>query len=232
MENISTILQGLAALAWPVIVIILLFSFRESLKGLFESAKLRKFTLKIAGNELTMEEASEQQLALIADTQKQIVELQKNVEMLLQEQKTEVQIKGKMPFRELKQSVVNSILWVDDNPKNNAFLIETLIKQGIHVVTALSTADGLAKFKHRRFDRIVSDLVRIEDGIRNSSAGLELSQQIRDLDPNVPIIIYTSTPPSVGSRQMVQKAGATDITASPTALLSLLQIVSASTTDR
>jgi CheY-like chemotaxis protein len=224
MENITVTLQGLAALAWPVIVIIIIFSFRQSIKELLESFKSRKFTIKIAGNELTMEEATEQQSTLIDDLLKQVVALQKNVETLIAAQPTTIQTKAESIPKEMKQSVINSILWVDDNPKGNAFFIDGLLKQGINVVTALSTDEGLTKFKSRKFDRVVSDLVRLENGVRNSSAGLDLVRQIRALDSNVPIIISTSIEPSTATREMVRKAGATDITATPTGLLGLLQL--------
>ena len=43
-----------------------------SARGLLESAKLRKFTLKIGGQELTMEELTDQQSKLLSDLQSQI----------------------------------------------------------------------------------------------------------------------------------------------------------------
>jgi hypothetical protein len=60
MESLSTLLSSLASLAWPAIFAVVIFKFSEPLKKLIESAQGRKFTLKVAGNELTMEEASEQ----------------------------------------------------------------------------------------------------------------------------------------------------------------------------
>lgn len=222
MENIPDILQGIATLAWPIIVIILLISFRKNVRELLESAKSRKFTVKVAGNELTMEEVSEQQRTLITDLQKQIVELQKNVEMLQPKAIVGETARLERELTESKRTTVNSVLWVDDSPKNNAFLIESLQDQSINVITALSTEDGLAKFKSRKFDRVISDLVRREDGIRKSFAGFELARQIRAEDPEIPIVIYTSMPPSAATHQMAIEAGATDITASPTVLLKLV----------
>jgi CheY-like chemotaxis protein len=224
MENIPDILQGIAALAWPIIVIIILISFHKNVTELLESAKSRKFTVKVAGNELTMEEVSEQQRTLITDIQKQIVELQKNVERLQPKAVVDETAGSERKLTESKQTTVNSVLWVDDNPRNNAFLIESLRDQGINVMTALSTEEGLAIFKSRKFDRVISDLVRREDGVRKSFAGFELARQMRAEDPEVPIVIYTSMPPSAATRQMAREAGATDITSSATALIKLLRI--------
>jgi CheY-like chemotaxis protein len=219
MENIGQILQGLASLAWPVIVIIILFAFRSSVKALLESARARKFTIKVAGNELTMEEASEQQRALISDLQKQIVDIQKSIEA----------VRGTQPVSEAvaeerKAAAANAILWVDDKPKNNAFLIENLTEQGINVTTALSTAEALAMFTSRKFDRIISDMGRYEEGRFSPVAGLELTRQIRAVDRNIPIVIYTSIRSAQEQRQAAIDSGVTEITASPTVLLNALQM--------
>jgi len=42
MANISNILEGVAALLWPAIAIILVFLFRPAVAALIESAKSRK----------------------------------------------------------------------------------------------------------------------------------------------------------------------------------------------
>lgn len=218
MENIGQILQGLASLAWPVIVIIILFGFRSSVTALLESARARKFTIKVAGNELTMEEASEQQRALISDLQKQIVDIQKSIEA----------VRGTQPVSEAvveerKAAAANTILWVDDKPRNNAFLIESLTEQGISVTTAQSTAEALAMFTNKKFDRIISDMGRYEEGRFNAVAGLELTRQIRAADRRIPIVIYTSIRSAQEQRQAAIDAGVTEITASPTVLLNALQ---------
>jgi alkaline phosphatase len=59
VEQFGTLLQGLASLAWPIIFALILLGFRDSIKEVLSSAKSRKFTIKVAGNELTMEEAPE-----------------------------------------------------------------------------------------------------------------------------------------------------------------------------
>jgi hypothetical protein len=61
MENAANIIQAVASIAWPLIVLFVLIRFGNAIKSVLESAKGRKFSLKVAGNELTMEEISEQQ---------------------------------------------------------------------------------------------------------------------------------------------------------------------------
>ena len=56
MESFAKLVSALSSLAWPAIFGILLYKFYQPLKSLIESARGRKFTIKVAGNELTMEE--------------------------------------------------------------------------------------------------------------------------------------------------------------------------------
>lgn len=52
MEGLAPVLEALAALAWPLLLGVLLFRLRHILPGLFESTKSRRFTIKLAGSEL------------------------------------------------------------------------------------------------------------------------------------------------------------------------------------
>lgn len=54
MESLAKLLSALASLAWPTIFAVLIFMLFEPLKKLIESARGRKFTIKVAGNELNM----------------------------------------------------------------------------------------------------------------------------------------------------------------------------------
>lgn len=219
MEQVGTLLQGLASLAWPLIVAAILFGFRGAIKTVLESAKSRKFTVKVGGNELTMEEASEQQRLLISDLQSQIVTIQKTLDSL-----TPAPTRSTPTVVEDKEEPVKSILWVDDKPRNNATLIENLSELGIRVVTALSTAEAMATFETGRFDRVISDLGRTEGGTYVRFAGLDLTKQIRAVDRTVPIIIYSSARAAQTYKQEALAAGATAITSSPTALINELQL--------
>jgi len=219
MEQLSVLLQSVATLAWPLIVIIILFSFRDVIKAVLDSAKSRKFTVKLGGNELTMEEASKQQGQEISDLRQQIVAIQHKLDALAPAQRMEKTV----PVDE-RTDKVKSILWVDDHPRNNATLIEDLSKMGIEIVTATSTADALAKVEAKRFDRIISDMGRTESGQYQRSAGLDLTRQIRAVDKKVPIIIYSSSRAAQTYRAEALAAGANEITSSPTVLYTALQL--------
>jgi CheY-like chemotaxis protein len=219
MENASKLIQALASIAWPLLVAFLLIRFGSVIKSVLETAKGRKFTFKVAGNELTMEEASEQQRVLINDLQKHIVEIQKRLEIsTLTPTRAEIkQIENALPK-------VKSILWVDDNPKNNAFLIANLSELGIEVDTALSTSEALSKFESKKYDRVISDMGRKEPGKYNQTAGLYLTKQLRAIDKKVPILIYCSSRAAQEFRSEALAAGANEITSSPTVLLNALRL--------
>ena len=80
MEEFTKFVEAISTLLWPLIVIAVVVFFRPSVNGLIESARLRKFSLKIGGQELSMDEANELQRSLIADLQSQLAELRKRLE--------------------------------------------------------------------------------------------------------------------------------------------------------
>ena len=68
------------------------------------------------------------------------------------------------------------VLWVDDDPSNNAKQIDILEKRGVHVTTAVSTAEALERYDAAVHDVVVSDMGRPEGANREyvTRAGLEL----------------------------------------------------------
>jgi len=192
--------------------------FRPALAGLIESAKSRKFTLKLGGQELTMEEASEQQRQLIADLQAQVLEIKKSLEGIARPAPAAPEKAAlKMP------PAVASVLWVDDQPKNNSYFVQQLVDRGVNVELALSTAEGLRMFDKKTYGVVISDMGRTEDGIYKPTAGLELLKVIRERNKTIPFIIYSSSRGGREHREAAIKLGATTLTTSPTEMVGLLQ---------
>lgn len=79
--QVSELLKAIASILWPFIALAAVWKFLPVLRSVVESAKSRKFTIKIAGQELTMEEANQQNLSLIEDLQAKVIELAKKVEV-------------------------------------------------------------------------------------------------------------------------------------------------------
>ncbi len=218
MTDFANVIKGIASLLWPCIVILLVLLFKPAVAALIESAKSRKFTLKIGGQELTMEEANAQQRTLIADLQSQVVEIQKKIGA------------GAHPVAAAPESLPPRratrrapILWVDDQPKNNSYFVQQLSDRGFTIDLAISTSEGLKQFDRAQYGLVISDMGRTEEGSYKPTAGLELIKRIRAQSPNIPFIIFCS---SRGAREYASEAealGVTSITSSPTELMGVLQ---------
>jgi len=211
MESLSKLLIALASLAWPAIFALILLKFADPLKKLIESAHSRKFTIKVAGNELTMEEASEQQRRILDDIQSKLAELEKRLTK-----------NDAAPLRVTNSLTPSTkrILWVDDQPKNNSFLVALLEDRGVKVDVALSTNEGIEKFKSHSYDMIISDMGRPEGG----KAGIDLALKIRSVDLQVPFFIFCGNWAARNLHQESLQAGVNEITSSGTTLLSLLPL--------
>ncbi len=211
MDSVAKLLSALSSLAWPAIFGVLIFKFYDPIKTLIESAKGRKFTVKVAGNELTMEEASEQQRQIVNDLQSKLAEIEKRLES---ENVVSLNPEVVTPPRDKK------ILWVDDRPKNNSFLVASLQERGHAVDIALTTDEGFGMFKARTYDIVISDMGRPED----DHAGITLVKKIRELGSEVPFYIFCGVWAARNLRDEAIEHGVTDITSSGTTLLSRLPL--------
>lgn len=78
------------------------------------------------------------------------------------------------------------ILHVDDDPDVRLLMAGSLQEFGYSVLTAGTVKEGLQLAEKTSFDLCILD-VRLPDG-----TGIELCQQLRTLQPNVPIVYYTA----------------------------------------
>jgi two-component system, NtrC family, response regulator PilR len=78
------------------------------------------------------------------------------------------------------------ILHVDDDPDIRLLIAGSLQEFGYVVITAGTVAEALQLSRELRFDLCILD-VRLPDG-----TGIELCQQLRELQPNVPILYYSA----------------------------------------
>lgn len=73
-----------------------------------------------------------------------------------------------------------------------------------------------------RFDLVISDMGRNEDGGYVADAGIELARALHDRAPELPMLIYTGTQGGT-LRDKAIEAGALEVTSSPTELLDLIR---------
>jgi len=206
MGELAALLSALASLAWPLIVAAFLFLLMEPIKQLVASAKARKFTIKVAGNELTMEEASELQRKIVSDLQTAVAGLEKRIGEAHADSK---------PAGRSTSTKGKRFLWVDDHPKNNSYLVAWLEERGASVNTALSTEKGVEKFRANHYDVVLSDMGRGE----GADAGVDLVGRIRAIDQKTPVFIFCSSRAAAEFGEEARRAGANLVTSSSTELL-------------
>ncbi len=138
--------------------------------------------------ELTVERLREQQEST---TEQQADVTAKLGERLTALERGEAPPLARTEAPEPAEARVKSVLWVDDRPSNNTYLIELLRSRSVDVQVALSTADGLRLLDSQTPDAIVSDLGREENGVWKPHGGLEFATRVRALDGAIPIFLFT-----------------------------------------
>lgn len=158
-----------------------------------------------------MEEASEQQRAIITDLQTKVSEIEKGTIR----KNTVMGVSNAEPSRSHKR-----ILWVDDHPKNNSFLIAALEERGARVDIALDTYEAIAKIEKTNYDIVLSDMGRAE----GNKAGLDLTRKLKKMGVSSPVYIFCGSWAAKNLRDEAIEAGVSAITSSGTTLLSVLPL--------
>lgn len=99
--------------------------------------------------------------------------------------------------------VLGRVLWVDDNPRNNAAETAFLERRRIAVYQALSTGEALAMLEMYEYRAVISDMNRDDTPL----AGLELVREMRRRGDATPFILYTVVPSVAQERQLAAAGG-------------------------
>lgn len=220
IQAVSIMLIPLAA----VILIILLFNpIRQIVAN-------RKFTIKIAGFELSAQEASDQ-------LRKQVDDLQKKIAMLEGKGAPNQQIPAMFDATIAESPSPLSpapaplgpmagpmrILWVDDRPRNNAYEVAGLEDEGHRVLQVTSTDQALDQLSGSRFDVVLSDMGRPE----GRDAGLDLLKRLREAGSEISFGFYTSQSSIKRTGEDMRKLGIFVATSSYVELLKALKTLEA-----
>ncbi|RYE67423.1 MAG: response regulator, partial [Rhizobiaceae bacterium] len=155
----------------------------------------------------------------VADLQQKVAEIEQKV--LISSLEGRISSAPAVNF-DASASNSSSILWVDDYPSNNAFLIDKFQRGGVDVTVALSTEDALKHFSNRNFSVVITDLGRREAGVEKKFAGLELIQRLRSINAKLPILVFAGER-GLQNRDKLIAAGASDVTASGSDLISFVE---------
>lgn len=98
---------------------------------------------------------------------------------------------------------MSSILIVDDEHAQRTILRSVLRREGYDVETASNRSDALEKIEKRMFDAVVSDM-----RMKSPMAGRDLLREIRQQDPDLPVLIMTAYAEIGDAVDLVAREGA------------------------
>lgn len=220
MNSLTQLLSALASFLWPVLGFTVLFIFKPALASLLETFRLRKVTLKVGGQEVTLDEMKQQESNDIADLRLEVVALKQSLQALSAAPATTTAT-GAVPAA---LPPPRKILWVDDNPKNISSFVQQLSALGVNVDTAVSTRDAKRLFEMYSYDVVISDMGRKEDGGVYPKAGMDFLKWVRQWNRLIPFVFFCGLRAAQEHESEAMDEGATGITSSGTQLFGLLRL--------
>jgi CheY-like chemotaxis protein len=228
--DFAAALNALSSVLWPIIAAVVLFALGRGLTPALQNMlESRTFTLKVGKFELSAQEASDKLQADIDDLRTKVSTLGSRLEEVAAPPALAASAEGETFDVETEDDAVQEppthfkrLLWVDDNPANNAFELASLERRGLVADLAQSSTEALAMYAPGRYDAVITDLGREEAGSFHPLAGLDLTHQLRAIDRDIPIFVYTGQASVERRRDELLQAGANAVTSSTTALLELI----------
>jgi CheY-like chemotaxis protein len=230
----ARIIEAIGSLLWPLLVAVVLIRVLPHVPALVadlrRAMRTRAFTVRVAGAELTVEEATEQ-------LRRQVTDLQTHMAIQLADRDGAGPPPPPAPGS-AAEAIEDAeaagpsgggrptLLWVDDRPDDHALELAKLRDDGIEVLLARSTAEALDVLSLRRgVHAVVTGLGRSEDGEFRTHAGLALLRQLKEAEHAQPVLVYSDAARAELDRQDALDAGAALVTASPVELLAALRRV-------
>jgi CheY-like chemotaxis protein len=182
VKLIDAIGRLFSATIWPLLILLCVVLFSPALNSFF--ANLSEFTFKGAGFEASAKRTATA-IANLSAANEKTPGTRTSTSAIVDA------VSGVTPsiVRKAQDTIV---LWVDDNPQNNAYERAALEAIGISFVLSTSTDDALSKLEKQSFDLVISDMSRPPD----NKAGFTLLEALRKSGKKTPFIIYaaSSTP--------------------------------------
>jgi CheY-like chemotaxis protein len=242
VSDVSEVVDSLAHVAWPVIVGYVALRIGPALRDVLRERDIKAkggpggLELEVGGQAVSTQQAVDDQRheteavrAELSLLSAQVLSLTSRLgtdDASLLELPTSVSAQGRRAsalITEATPALVRRVLWVDDQPANNAYELAALRDRGVDIVEALSTEQALRRLGAQpEFDAIVTDMHRIERGHVRRQAGLELLRELQAEHPGVPAIVYTSFRSASEFAEEVRALGGVAATANATELFELL----------
>jgi len=208
---------AIAGLAWPLVFFLVAMAFRRPILNLLQGETVK---IKVAGMEISVAQAAEQAGRGLSELVERVAELEKAAEDGQGPKPFRDTTGAPIPMPKLEGGAVPAgddpfaappdaktippranyvagprparLVWVDDNPANNAFLIDRLSQEGWATELAPGTREGLEMLEHGPIDMLITDLGRTEGERHNARAGVDLLRQVAERRPSLPVVVYTS----------------------------------------
>jgi CheY-like chemotaxis protein len=224
VHGAAEILDAAQGYLWILLAALVVWRLFPVLHKRLESDDI---TVESGGKKVSLQSASSQVQAALDDLRSQVIALRERVDGstdMVADDGAATSEAGPPTLEAVPARRVR-ILWVDDEPENNAFLINSL-RDRADVDEATSTDKALAELTSdpRGFDVVISDMVRDEPRGFRPDAGIDLVRRMREAKLSLPVVIYASRRAVASSGTEALEAGAAAVTASPTELLTILRI--------
>lgn len=211
MKEASTLIEALTGLAWPLFASVVVWRLFPLIKVLVGRGN---FTVRVGDTELTVQQFSDKLVETTADIQQRLTAVSAGDGPEEASEQTERRPSG----------LLRRVLWVDDQPANNAYEAAQLQSLGVEVVHATSTQEGVRALHRARppFDAVISDMGRSEPAGYNTDAGLDLIREVRAFDGTTPVFVYASAR-TLERADEITAAGGGGVAWSPVKLFDLLR---------
>ncbi len=165
MSDAADLLRAIAAFSWVVLAFVVFLALLRVLRS--QDVPLTKLGLGPGG--VTMEWAEAKFDAAVSrsddETQRAIGNVAKR--SVIERLKTHADLLARA-----------RILWVDDHPENNAALIELLREFKASIDTPRSNKEAFTLLGESRYDVIISDVGRDDEGPGSDLKGIELARTV------------------------------------------------------
>jgi len=177
--------------------------------------------------EVSVQEASDQLQIQVADLQKKVESLRESLAQAAKPSLENATAEAPLASSLAPPPAPRRILWVDDNPTNNAFEVVRLKAEGIDTIEALNTEEAMQIAIAGRMPvaAVISDMGRRENGVYRAKAGLLLIKALRKASLQMPVFVYSSQKYIERTRDEVLQAGGNGATASPVELFEMVHTI-------
>jgi CheY-like chemotaxis protein len=180
------LMQVIKIIIWPILILVLCIIFRGPISELIKPNPDQSMVVKVGPSGIEISRVASAAAAVAAGAAARAEQGQPVNQQVLANNLAQG-IEASLRSGDVK-TLKRKILWVDDMPSNNDYLIRAFQDLGIVVTTSTSTSEAQKELSDNKFNLVISDMSRPDD----DRAGLALIKIMRELNVQTPIIIYAA----------------------------------------